>query len=125
MDYKIRIRYQTGGSFSLKVTEDNIEAKWTDLEVVAYNLKSIKAHHEMYKEYVNHRNKNTVNELRKKYAKYNLFNSKETDCWTCLNTLLLKEDNGLMFQIGAFWEGHFETIYRAYTITELPSIEFE
>jgi ADP-dependent phosphofructokinase/glucokinase len=133
MGYKILISYQTGDSFRSYDEEQYLETTWEDIDIAKENLQRIKEHYEWVQSHgrfsdgplpiprfikprnkkdkiVEHYKNPTHTQIQFEYEYY----------------IPIKLDDGTEEICCAFWNGYFQTLYRAKIVsTEDDGWSFE
>lgn len=114
--YKIKYNYETSDSFTpAHDCVGYLEAIWTNLDIIKENLQRIREHYEYYRKINSCYSSMSVKEIKafkKECAKKNWFVKEWED------SLKLKADNGVDFQISAPWCGYFDRLIEAEIVAD-------
>jgi len=127
--FKVKITYDTGDSFHTEEgIETELEETYTTLKRAEENLNRIKEHYEFYDTLDDYNRGWYFNDAKKKAAMEKIIEDAKSKPWYVKNhpeySLKLLLNNGRIWQISAFWCGHFERLVSAEIVVETPKIKF-
>jgi hypothetical protein len=116
--FTLEIHFKTGDSFESYEETDKIGHVWESLDKAEEALYAIKDHHNYIQEVkrAERLNRTEAKKLKKQAEKESWFctgDSTENECY-----LKVKDDEGNLVKINAFWHGYFETLLSARIVLE-------